>query len=43
MQFPGGYNGFVVPFTFKVIHNKVKFVAIISELYNININLCWQY
>ena len=35
MKFPGGYDGFAVPFTFKVIPDKVKFGAIVSELYNI--------
>ena len=35
MKFPGGYNGFAVPFTLKVISDKVKFWAIVSEIYNI--------
>ena len=35
MKFPGGYNGFAVPFTLKVIPDKVKFGAIVSEPYNI--------
>ena len=35
MKFPGGYNGFAVPFTFKVISDKIKFGGIVSELYNI--------
>ena len=35
MKFPGGYNGFAVPFTLKMIPDKVKFGAIVSELYNI--------
>ena len=35
MKFPGGYNGFAVPFTLKVISDKIKFGAIVSELYNV--------
>ena len=34
MEFPKGYNGFDVPFTLKVTPDKLKFEAIVSELYN---------
>ena len=34
MEFPPGYNGFAIPFTLKVVSDKIKFGAIVSELYN---------
>ena len=34
MEFPRGYNGFAIPFTLKVVSDKIKFGAIVSELYN---------
>ena len=34
MEFPNGYNGFAVPFSFKMIPDKLKFEAIVMELYN---------
>ena len=34
MKFPNGNNGFAVPFSFKMIPDKLKFEAIVSELYN---------
>ena len=33
MKFPEGYNDFAVPFILKVIPDKLKFEAIVSELY----------
>ena len=34
MEFSNGYNGFAVPFSLKKIPDKLKFEAIITELYN---------
>ena len=34
MEFPNEYNDFAVPFSLKNIPNKLKFVAIITELFN---------
>ena len=33
MKFPNGYNGFAVPFSLKMKPDKLKFEAIVSELY----------
>ena len=40
MKFPNGYNGFDVPFSLKMIPDKLKFEAIVSELYNF-FECCW--
>ena len=34
MKFPNGNNGFAVPFSFKNIPDKLKFEAIVTDLYN---------